>query len=91
MTNADAWKISRIQENTINFTIKEYSDMLAADMSDATAKGQGNHISTIIDVDNGADTYVYQSFCLLALVNYIKNLSTHTGYSQKEGSWINIV
>ena len=65
--------------------------MLAADMSDDTAKGQGNHISTIIDVDNDADTYVYHIFCILALVNYIKKLSTYKGYFQKEGSWINIV
>jgi len=64
MTAIDAWKISRLQEQN-NLTIKEYSDILAADMIDAAKKlkEKENSIATIVDVD--ADTATTSSISLL--------------------------
>ena len=62
MTAIDAWKISRLQEQN-SLTIKEYSDILAADMIDAATSLQKKTIATIVDVD--ADTATTSSVSLL--------------------------
>ena len=63
MIAIDTWKISRLQEQN-NLTIKEQSDILAADtMIDATKKLQDNAIATIVDVDT--DTAITSSISLL--------------------------
>ena len=62
MIAIDAWKISRLQEQN-NLKIKEYSDILAADMIDTTKRLQENTIATNIDV--AADTATASSISLL--------------------------
>ena len=48
MAAIDAWNISRLQEQN-NLTLMEYSDILVADMIDATNNEGGEYIAVVVE------------------------------------------
>ena len=78
MTAIDAWKVSILQENN-NLTIKEYSDILAADMIDAAKNGGDHSIDVIAEMRGSTVPHLLCHQWRPQQVIPIQNLFSKTG------------